>query len=91
MVSTCYCLRFIGVSEFRMGKVKAVKSKRYQSQDDKPKKQKHTRWKKGHSCASNPETTKFRQAAKDRLFNVNVGTETLRFDQYAVTVSLLLM
>jgi len=56
-----------------MGKLKVVKDKSRPSQDYKSKKQKPKRWKKGHSCASNPETTKFRQAAKERLFSVNTG------------------
>jgi len=56
-----------------MGKFKEVKGKSKPLQHSKPKKQKSKRWKKGHSCASNPETTKFRQAAKERLFTVNVG------------------
>jgi len=57
-----------------MGKLKVVKSTSKSSHDYNPKKQKPKRWKKGHSCASNPETTKFRQAAKERLFTVNAGT-----------------
>ena len=60
-----------------MGKFKVVKSKSKLSQDYKPKKQKPKRWKKGHSCASNPETIKYRQAAKERLFTVNAGIITL--------------
>ena len=56
-----------------MGKLKVVKAKSKSSQDCKPKKQKPKRWKKGHSCATNPETTKYRQAAKERLFTVNAG------------------
>jgi len=56
-----------------MGKLKEVKSKSKSSQDSKPKKHKCKQWKKGHSCASNPETTKYRQAAKERLFSVNAG------------------
>jgi len=58
-----------------MGKSKVAKSK--PSQEYKAMKQKSKRWKKGHSCASNPETTKFRQAAKERLFTVNTGTFSL--------------
>ena len=34
---------------------------------------KEKRWKKGHSCASNPESTKFRTAAKSRFFVTNTG------------------
>ena len=56
-----------------MGKVKVVKGKSKPPRDYKSKKQKSKRWKKGHSCASNPETTTFRQAAKERLFSVNTG------------------
>lgn len=56
-----------------MGKLKMVKGKSKPSQEYKPKKQKSRRWKKGHSCASNPESKKFREAAKERLFSVNTG------------------
>jgi len=56
-----------------MGKVKVGKSRLKLLQNSLPKKQKSKRWKKGHSCASNPETTTFRQAAKERLFTVNTG------------------
>ena len=41
--------------------------------DTKPKGNKIKRWKKGHSCATNPETNKHRLAAKERLFSVNSG------------------
>jgi len=68
MLRTCL---FVYILSAVMGKLKEVKGK--SSQHSKPKKQKSKTWKKGHSCASNPETTKFRQAAKERLFTVNVG------------------
>ncbi len=31
------------------------------------------RWQKGHSSSSNPETKKFRDAAKSRFFQENLG------------------
>jgi len=73
-----------------MGKfLKVGKSK--QSHECKPKKQKSKRWKKGHSCATNPETTKFRKAAKERLFSVNTGNHcifsvSVLFARHAVSV-----
>jgi len=62
-----------------MGKLKVVKGKSKPSQDGKTKKQRPKRWKKGHSCVSNPEMTKFRHAAKERLFSVNTGTDIVTF------------
>jgi hypothetical protein len=54
-----------------------VKAKRVNSEktanDKKPKGHKIKRWKKGHSCATNPEIKKHRLAARDRLFKVNNG------------------
>ena len=54
-----------------------VKSKTFpnkkSSGDIKSKGHKSKRWKKGHSCATNPETNKNRLAAKARLFSVNSG------------------
>ena len=36
-------------------------------------KNKGKRWKKGHSSTSNPESNRFREAAKNRFFSANTG------------------
>ena len=45
----------------------------------KKPKGKGKRWAKGHSCSSNPESKKFREAAKSRFFRHEVGEEKISF------------
>lgn len=41
------------------------------------------RWKKGHSSESNPESKKFREAARNRFFSKGVGPSSLTVDALA--------
>lgn len=46
------------------------------------------RWKKGDSCVSNPENTKFREAARGRFFQKFEGKIVLRFFPFFLLVLL---
>ncbi|KAK3094601.1 hypothetical protein FSP39_003915 [Pinctada imbricata] len=57
--------------------------KKQKLQGTRHKKVKGKRWKKGQSSSSNPETKKFREAAKNRFFNPNPSGSSLTVDALA--------
>jgi len=48
------------------------------------------RWAKGHSCVSNPDATKYRDSAKSRFFQPNLGLHSAIYCCFVLIIDFIL-